>query len=166
MDLSATRPCLRKRKAECAARWDMIARYAGQRSPEWIGRRLGMTADQVNRFMERHGCGPTTRDDLLTSGYVADLLGCTQQWVVRLVKAGKLRGWRNPGGCRGNKSGRRWWLISRHSVQQYLAEHGKPADHVLLTEPSGWPQVKIARRGGKNDRLRSAATLPRALRGA
>ncbi len=149
MSLADARPCHRERLAECAARWDMIARYAGQRSPEWIGKRLGMTADQVNRFMERHGCGPTTRDDLLTTGYVADILGCTQQWVLRLVKRGRLHGWRNPGPCRGNKSGRRWWLIPRADVQRYLAEQGRRADDVRLSEPSGWPQVRVARHRGK-----------------
>ena len=157
----STRPCHVKAKAVCEGRWDTIARYAGLRSPAWIGRRLGMGADQVNRFMERHGCGPTVRDDLLTSGYVADLLGCTQHWVVRLVKAGKLRGWRNPGPCRGNKSGRRIWLIPRHAVESYLREHGRSTDDVRLTEPSGWPQVILAKHQRRNhDPLSTARILP------
>ena len=146
------RPCLRERVATCQARWDFIARYAGRRSPEWIGERLGMTAFQVGAFMDRHSIGPTTRSDLLTSGYVADILGCTQQWVVRLIKQGKLRGWRNPGGWRGNKSGRQWWLIPRHEVTRYLLEHGRRADDVRLTEDDGWPRVILAR-GGKRGRI-------------
>lgn len=98
IDEKPIRPCLVERKAICEAKWDFIARYAGRRTPAWIGRCLGMTEKAVRRFMQRHGVCPTTRDDLLLSGDVADLLGCTQQWVVRLIKAGKLRGWRNPGG--------------------------------------------------------------------
>lgn len=134
----AVRPCLRERKALTAARWDLIARYAGRRTPAWIGRCLGLGEQQVVRFMQRHGISPTTRDDLLISSIVADILGCTQQHVVRLIKAHKLCGWRNPGG--------RWWLCPRESVQRYLKERGQRADDVRLMEPSGWPSV-VTRRG-------------------
>ncbi len=114
---------------------------------------LGMTPDQVRRFMERHELGPTTRTDLLTSGMVADLLGCTQHWVIRLVKKGRLYGWRNPGGCRNNRSGRKVWLIPRTEVERYLREHGQRTDDVRLHEPCGWPQV-ILPKGGKRRRTR------------
>ncbi len=160
LDLTETRPCLQERLATCEAKWDFIARYSGRRSPEWIGVRLGMTAKQVCLFMSRHELGPTTRGDLLTTGVVADMLGCTQQWVLRLIKRGKLYGFRNPGGWWNNKTTRRVWLIPRHGVERYLRERGQPTDDVRLTEDCGWPQV-ILRKGGKRraHRISSAHTL-------
>lgn len=140
----AVRPCLRERLSIRDARWDFIARYAGRRTPAWIGRCLGLTSCQVIRFMWRYGVGPTQRDDLLLSSDVADILGCTQQWVVRLIKAKKLRGWRNPGG--------QWWLVPREAVTSYLKQDGQNSDDIRLNEPSGWPGIKLSthgHRGGK-----------------
>ena len=133
----AIRPCHVKRLAIVAAKWDFVARYAGRRTPAWMAKRLGMTETAVVRFMWRHGVCPTTRDDLLVSSSVADLLGCTQQWVVRLIKAGKLRGWRNPGGV--------WWLVPRSEVEHFLKQEGRRTDDVRLREASGWPGVRLGR---------------------
>lgn len=129
------RPCLAKRKAMTEARWSFIARYSGHRTPEWIGRRLGMSPEAVVRFMWRYGCAPTTRDDLLSPLEVGEILGYTQQWVVRLIKRGRLRGWRNPGG--------RWWLIPRDAVDRYLSERNLPRAKrpAWFDEPSGWPRA-------------------------
>ncbi len=147
-----TRPCLARRKAQTEAKWDFIARYAGRRTPEWIGTRLGLSARAVVRFMWRHGLAPTTRDDLLRPIEVAEILGCTQQWVVRLIKAGRLSGYRNPGGT--------WWLVPHWAVERYLKDTRQPTRApAWLGEPSGWPQVVLAR----HHRARSGVPRRRAV---
>jgi excisionase family DNA binding protein len=115
---------------------DVIARYVGYRTPEWIAKRLGISARRVRNLIWQEGLCPTQRDELLTTGEAAEILGYTQQWVLRLVKAGKLRGHRNPGG--------RWMLIPRESVQSYLKAHGQTSRDPRLTAPVGWPRAVLA----------------------
>lgn len=117
---------------------DFISRYAGRRTVEWIAERLRVKPVTVRVIMWEEGIAPTLRDDLLTTGHVADILGYSQQWVLRLWKRGRLRGWRNPGG--------RWLLIPREEVQSFLARQGRTSDDPRLTDELAWPRV-IVRRG-------------------
>lgn len=120
---------------------DFISRYMGRRAVEWMAKRLHVAPITVRNIMWQEGLAPTLRDDLLTSGHVAEILDCSQQWVVKLIKARKLYGWRNPGG--------RWWLVPRESVQRYLATVGRRADDVRLTDALAWPRAVMRRR--RND---------------
>ena len=72
-----------------------------------IAKRLGRTRKSVVQWCQRNGQYPT-RQQWVTSGQAAELTGWSPQWIVRLVKAGKLRGRRVPGG--------RWWLIDPDSL--------------------------------------------------
>ena len=134
-------------RADRLARIDFIARYAGRRRPQWIAERLGISPGAVIRLMWREGLSPTQRDDLLTTGHAADILGYSQQWINGLCRRGILHGWRNPGG--------RWWLIPREEIQRFLVDIGKRSSDPRLTDVLAWPRVLVARRRPKSRGARS-----------
>ncbi len=127
--------------AERAARIDFIARYVGRRTVAWIAGRLGLAEATVWNLIYAEGLSPTQRDDLLTSGQAAEVLGVSQQWVTTLIRRGELHGRRNPGG--------RWWLVPRHEVERLASRYlprGARRDDPRLTEALAWPRALTRRR--------------------
>lgn len=127
-----------KRKQIKQARLDFLARYAGYRTPKWMAKRLGISVEHCRHLLWQNDIAPTMRDEFLTSGLAAELLGCSQQWVTRLCRRGVLRAHRNPGG--------KWWLVERSAVQEMIARLGRACQDPLLTRASSWPRVVLAKR--------------------
>ena len=138
---------LRPPTAYRQAQVDFISRYIGRRTVAWIGQHLGLSVRRVYNIVYEEGIGPTCRTDFLTTGHVADILGCSQQWVARLCRSGRMRAWRNPGGS--------WWLIPVDEVRRWAARLQAGGDDPRLTEPSGWPGVRIGR--VRRDHIKQAA---------
>lgn len=67
-----------------------------------------------------HDARYTTTDDLLLTGDVARLLGCSPDWVRHLVRVGDLPAERTPSGCR---------VIRRGDVLRLLERRARGANH-------------------------------------
>ncbi len=136
---------LRPPTAYRQAQVDCISRYIGFRRPEWIGKRLRISARRVVNICAQEGIGPTCRTDLLTTGHVADILGCSQQWVAALCRSGRMRAWRNPGG--------RWWLIPVSEAKRWAQRMQQGESDPRLAPESGWPRAVSGRIRRRNVRV-------------
>ena len=61
-----------------------------------------------------------TNEEFFTTGEVADILGCSKQWVSHLAREGKIESYRLQG------SG--WHRIKKSTLEKYIQDNNIPVE--------------------------------------